>query len=61
MANERITLMWTIVLIENGKTQVLETIINDGEAVHKYKALVENRHAPGGIGYKSIYLCWIEF
>ncbi len=54
--------MWTIVIIpENGKAQVLETIIDDAEAVLKYKTLVENRHAPDGVGYKPIYLNWIEF
>lgn len=54
--------MWTIVTIsENGKKQILETIIDDIEAVFKYKTLVENRHAPGGLGYTPIYLSWIEF
>ena len=54
--------MWTIVVIhENGISQVLETIIDDGQAVTKYKTLVENRHKPDGVGYKTIYLHWIEF
>ena len=54
--------MWTIVTIsENGQKQVLETIIDDTKAMLKYKALVENRHAPGGSGYTPIYLSWIEF
>ncbi len=54
--------MWTIVVIqENGKSQVLETIIDDEQAVTKYKTLVENRHKPGGVGLKTIYLHWIEF
>ena len=54
--------MWTIVILnENGKTKVLETMIDDTEAVTKYKNLVENRHRIGGIGYKPIYLNWIEF
>lgn len=54
--------MWTIVaILENGKTKVLETIIDDAEAVTKYKMLVENRHAPGGLGYTPVYLSWIEF
>lgn len=34
--------MWTIVIIlENGKTKVLETIIDDAEAVIRYKTLVK--------------------
>jgi hypothetical protein len=53
--------MWTIVLIDNGKSEILETIIDDLEAVNKYKQMVENRHNPGGVGYKPIYLSWIEF
>lgn len=48
--------MWTIVaILESGKTKVLETIIDDTEAVTRYKTLVENRHAPGGFGYTPIY------
>jgi hypothetical protein len=31
------------------------------EAVLKYKVLVENRHAQGGLGYTPVYLSWIEF
>ena len=55
-------LMWTIVVIhENGKSQVLETIIDDKKAVTKYKTMVENRHKPGGVGYKTVYLHWVEF
>jgi hypothetical protein len=42
--------MWTIILIDDGNIQVLETFIDDAEAVDKYKAMVENRHAPSG-GY----------
>ncbi len=54
--------MWTIVTIsEDGKEKVLETIIDDAEAVLKYKTLVENRHAPGGPGFTPVYLSWIEF
>lgn len=53
--------MWTIVLIDDGNVQVLETFTDDAEAVNKYKAMVENRHKPTGSGYKSIYLSWIEF
>ena len=54
--------MWTIVVIhENGISQVLETIIDDEQAVTKYKTLVENRHKPGGVGYKTVYLHWVEF
>ncbi len=53
--------MWTIVIYENGKKKVLETIGDDAEAVKKYKALVEGRHASGGYGYTPIYLSWIEF
>ncbi|MDD5681509.1 MAG: hypothetical protein PHI59_09755 [Candidatus Omnitrophica bacterium] len=54
--------MWTIVVIhEDGKSQVLETIIDDKEAVAKYKTLVENRHKLGGFGYKPVYLHWVEF
>lgn len=60
--NERMNLMWTIIIIsENGKKQVLETISDDTEAVLRYKTLVENRHTPGGFGYTPIYLSWIEF
>ncbi len=53
--------MWTIVMIDNSKIKVLETIIDDEEAVNKYKTMVENRYAPGGVGNKLIYLSWIEF
>lgn len=54
--------MWTIVtILENGKTKVLETIVDDAEAVKRYKTLVENRHTPGWFGYTPIYLSWIEF
>jgi hypothetical protein len=31
------------------------------EAVIRYKTLVENQHAPGGVGYTPVYLSWIEF
>lgn len=50
-----------VTILENGKTKVLETIIDDAEAVLKYKTLVENRHTPGELGYTPIYLSWIEF
>ena len=53
--------MWKIFLIDNGDIQVLETFIDDAEAVEKYKSMVENRHTPDGVGDKSIYLSWIEF
>lgn len=54
--------MWTIVLmLDNGKTKVLESIGEDAEAVAKYKEIVENRHKPGGTGNNPVYLHWVEF
>lgn len=64
--------MWTIVtILENGNIKVIETIGDDAEAVKRYKTLVENRHAPGGLvenrhapggfGYTPVYLSRIEF
>jgi hypothetical protein len=52
---------YLIPLVEDGKEKVLETIIDDAEAILKYKTLVENRHAPGGLGFMPVYLSWIEF
>jgi len=49
------------VIFEIGKMRVLGTIGDEAEAVKKYKALVEGRHALGGHGYTPIYLSWIEF
>lgn len=54
--------MWSIIMInEKGNETIIEQFTDDNEAVLKYKQLVENRHSPGGFGYITIYLSWIEF
>jgi len=53
--------MWTIVLFEDGKETALKTLIDDLQAVKEYKTLIEQRHTSGGIGYKQVFLQWIEF